>query len=198
MTKVLLLLIGYICGLFESGYFYGKLHGIDIRTKGSGNIGATNTLRVFGLKAGILILLCDFLKCFIPCIIVGILFPDKPLHYLYILYTGVGVSLGHNFPCYLNFRGGKGVACAAGLVFALDWKLGLLVVGSFALTAVLTRLVSLSRIVAALLFIILNLMFSDIGLEYQILCIFIGTMIIVRHAANIERLLKGTENRLEL
>lgn len=198
LTRAVLLVIGYVFGLFESGYFYGKLHGIDIRTKGSGNIGATNTLRVFGPKAGAIILLCDFLKCFLPCMIAGRIFPASPFHYISILYMGLGVTLGHNFPFYLGFRGGKGIACAAGMVFALDWKLGLIVVGIWAVITAITRLVSLASIVAAFVFVVLNLMFADLGLEYQILCVIIGMLAIVRHSANIERLLRGTESKIRL
>lgn len=198
ITRIILLLIGYLFGIIETGYLYGKKKGIDIRTKGSGNVGATNTLRVFGIKAATLILLCDFLKGFIPCILTSVVFSNDPNRFIYVLYTGLGTSLGHNFPFYLKFNGGKGVAVTAAVAFAIDWKLGLILVVLFALIALITKLVSLSSIIASLAFIILNLIIVDISLEYDILCTLLGALVIIRHSANIERLLNGKENKIKL
>ena len=197
LARGIILVIGYIFGLFQSGYFYGKLRNIDIRTKGSGNVGATNTLRVFGVKAGILILLCDFLKAFIPCFITGLIFKENiPERATMIMWMGLGVALGHNYPFFLKFRGGKGVASTVGLFFALDWKIGLAMVAVFALIALTTRLVSLASIIMMLAFMVVGLMYLDFGMECNLLVIVISGMSIIRHAANIERLLRGKEKQI--
>ena len=123
MERIICLAAGYLCGLFQTGYIYGKLHGIDIRSYGSGNSGSTNALRVMGKKAGLTVFVGDFLKTVIPCFITRLLFKDQPeLMYVYMLYTGLGVILGHNFPFYLGFKGGKGIAATAGIIFSIDWR----------------------------------------------------------------------------
>ena len=191
-----MIVIGYAFGLIQSGYYYGKLKGIDIREHGSGNVGATNSLRVLGPKAGGLVLACDFLKAFIPTLIVGLIWKDKPIHYIYMLYIGLGVMLGHNFPAQLKFRGGKGVASTAGMLFAVDWRLGLILLAVFAIITLTTRLVSLASITDMMLFIIATLLFSDQGMEVSLLVIIICGMSIIRHASNIERLLNKTEKQI--
>ena len=123
MERLLCLAIGYVCGLFQTAYIYGKSKGIDIREKGSGNAGTTNTLRVFGTKAGLLVLLGDVVKCAVACLItryfIAPMFPGKK--YLLILYAATGAILGHDFPFYMNFKGGKGIAATAGLICCLHW-----------------------------------------------------------------------------
>ena len=111
----LCLFIGYIFGCFQTGYFYGKSKGIDIRNDGSGNAGTTNTLRVLGKKAGYITYLGDALKAIFAIMIVKyiiygqLITPSMDFHLL-LAYTGFGVALGHNYPFYLNFKGGKGIA----------------------------------------------------------------------------------------
>ena len=110
MERIICLVVGYAFGLIESGYLYGKMNGIDIRQHGSGNSGTTNALRVLGKKAGLVVFIGDVLKTMIPCVAVRILFrDDPPMGYLLTLYTGLGVILGHNYPFYLKFQGGKGI-----------------------------------------------------------------------------------------
>jgi len=197
MIRVILVLIGYLFGLFENGYYLGKLNGIDIRTKGSGNIGATNTLRVLGPKKGALVLVLDFLKAFVPCLVVGLVYADSELVQVYQAYIGLGAILGHNFPITLRFKGGKGVACTAGMVFAIDWRVGVVLLIIFAAVTFSTRLVSLASIVCMMLAIIVFLLLPSSLLEFKILISIIGCMSIIRHTANIERLLKGTENKIK-
>lgn len=120
MERLICLLIGYVFGLFQTAYFYGKAHGIDIRQHGSGNAGTTNTLRVLGTKAGMIVLAGDCLKCMAAVWIVRLLFggthPDTI--YLLCLYAGAGAILGHNYPFYMGFKGGKGIAATAGLILS--------------------------------------------------------------------------------
>ncbi len=120
MERVICLIIGYVFGLFQTAYFYGKMHGIDIRQHGSGNAGTTNTLRVLGTKAGLIVLAGDCLKCMAAIWVVKLLFgaSHPEIVYLLKLYAAAGAILGHNYPFYLGFKGGKGIAATAGLILA--------------------------------------------------------------------------------
>ena len=126
MERVLCLAAGYLFGLIQTGYFYGKAHGVDIRKHGSGNSGTTNALRVLGKKAGLIVFAGDFLKAFIPCLLVRMFLGDGELYtHVLILYMGFGVTLGHNYPFYLGFKGGKGIAVMAGILMASDLRVTL-------------------------------------------------------------------------
>lgn len=120
MERLICIIIGYVFGLFQTAFIYGKMHGIDIREHGSGNAGTTNTLRVLGTKAGLIVLAGDIIKCILAIVISGAIFdashPDEI--YLLKLYAAAGAILGHNFPFYLKFKGGKGIAATAGLILA--------------------------------------------------------------------------------
>ena len=120
VQRLICLAIGYLFGLFHTSYFYGKAHGIDIREYGSGNAGTTNALRVLGKKAGAIVLIGDLFKCIIAVILTKLVFgPVYPeIKYLLCLYTGAGAVLGHNFPFYMGFKGGKGVAATGGLILS--------------------------------------------------------------------------------
>ncbi|MDE5590131.1 MAG: glycerol-3-phosphate 1-O-acyltransferase PlsY [Acetatifactor sp.] len=120
MIRIICLAIGYVFGLFQTAYFYGKAHGIDIREHGSGNAGTTNTLRVLGTKAGLIVFAGDCLKCMAAVWLVRLIFGNThhDIIYLLCLYTGAGAILGHNYPFYLNFKGGKGIAATAGMVLS--------------------------------------------------------------------------------
>lgn len=116
MERIICLVIGYACGLLQSGYLVGKMHHIDIRKAGSGNSGSTNALRVMGLKAGLMTFAGDVLKCFAAVLIVRAIYHGSNILPLLMMYAGAGVTLGHNFPFYMNFKGGKGIAVMAALV----------------------------------------------------------------------------------
>lgn len=118
MIRLICLLIGYAFGCFQTAYIYGRLHGIDIRNYGSGNAGTTNSLRVLGKKAGITVLLGDILKTGLAMTLVRLLFREQygDILHLLVIYAAAGSILGHNFPFYLGFKGGKGIACTAGLI----------------------------------------------------------------------------------
>ena len=118
MERLVCLAVGYVCGLLQTGYIVGKMNHIDIRKQGSGNAGTTNALRVIGWKAGILTFFGDVLKCVAAVVITCLLFRGSDCLPLLAMYAGAGVTLGHNFPFYMNFKGGKGIAVMAGLVAA--------------------------------------------------------------------------------
>ena len=118
MERIICLIIGYAFGLFQTGYFVGKLNHVDIRKTGSGNSGSTNALRVLGVKAGLMTFVGDVLKCVLPILLVRQIFSGSDCLPLLAMYTGAGATLGHNYPFYLKFKGGKGIAVLAGLVLS--------------------------------------------------------------------------------
>lgn len=206
MLRILLLIIGYFIGNIETGYIFGKLNKMDIRNYGSGNAGATNTLRVLGPKAGLIVFFGDFCKSLIPCLVVRYIFRDNvSLSYVYMLYIGLGVVLGHNFPFYLGFKGGKGVASTAGIIMALDIRIAAVCLAIFIVIVAVTRYVSLASIVVMIIFIGMSHMlvktsygFTDgtSPMEFRLLVVVIGFLSIFMHRANIKRLLSGTENKI--
>ena len=201
------LVIGYLFGMLQSAYIYGKMKGIDIREHGSGNAGTTNALRVLGKKAGLIVFAGDFLKCFVCVLLVKAIFRNSAAEILPLvaLYTATGCILGHNFPAHLNFRGGKGIACTAGMLAAFDVRIGIVALLSFLLIVLVTRYVSLGSIVIVTEFALLTILFGQMG-SYQMeqsalielygLAVFLAGMAIYRHRANIVRLLNGTENKV--
>lgn len=206
MGRVICLVLGYVFGLFQTGYLYSKSKKMDIRNYGSGNSGSTNVLRVMGKKAGLIVFLGDAGKMILACLLTRYLFRGQPeLLYVYLLYTGLGVILGHNYPFYMGFKGGKGIAASAGLLFSLDWRLMFICLVVFVATVAITRYVSLGSIYVMILFIIGMIFWGHRGdygvgtqylMEFYIVAAVIGGMGIWRHHANIKRLLNGTENKL--
>lgn len=207
LPRIASLLIGYLFGIIQTAYFYGKMKGIDIREHGSGNAGATNALRVFGKKAGIIVFAGDFLKCFIAIHLVQIIFRNNASDILPLLglYAATGCILGHNFPVQLNFRGGKGIACTAGLLAAFDVRIGLIALLTFLAIVIVTRYVSLGSMVIVTEFALFVIVFGQLGfyhmaqaplIELYVLAAFLAGMAIYRHRANIVRLLNGTENKV--
>lgn len=206
-ARVIALIIGYVFGLFQTGYLYGKSQGIDIRKEGSGNAGTTNSLRVLGAKAGIITFAGDLFKAIFAVLIVKAIFGNTYPDAIKILelYAGFGAVLGHNFPFYLNFKGGKGIACTSGMilaVFPLSAPICLvLFIGSIAIT----RYVSLGSILVVVSYLIQVLIFGQMGYlhidavylpEFYIVSACFTAMGLWRHRANIKRLLNGTENKL--
>ncbi|MBE7718974.1 MAG: glycerol-3-phosphate 1-O-acyltransferase PlsY [Lacrimispora celerecrescens] len=208
MERMICLIAGYLFGLIQSGYFYGKVHKIDIRNYGSGNSGTTNALRVMGAKAGAVVFFGDFLKSLLPCLLIRVLFRSQPeMIYLLILYMGFGVILGHNYPFYLNFKGGKGIAATAGLIVAVDLRLTLLCLAAFVLIVAVTRYVSLGSLVVATILFVWLFLFGKTGAygldprtlpEFYIVAALISGQAFWRHRANIGRLVRGRENKISI
>ena len=207
MIRVICLLIGYVCGLFQTAYIYGKMHGIDIRTVGSGNAGTTNALRVLGKKAGLIVFLGDVAKTVIAVVIVRLLFGTVYADsiYMLVLYTAAGVILGHNFPFYMGFKGGKGIAATAGMIASLGpWFI--LVEGLvFLVTFLTTPYVSLGSLLVYLALVIQLVYFGQTGFfegmaqpaltEMYIVAFCLMAMAYWRHRSNIKKLLTGTERK---
>jgi len=207
MVRIICIIIGYCFGLFQTAYIYGKMNGIDIRTVGSGNAGTTNALRVLGKKAGLIVFLGDVAKTVAAVIIVRFLFgPSYPDSiYMLMLYTAAGVILGHNYPFYLGFKGGKGIAATAGLIAALGpWFI--LVEGLvFVIVFSTTHYVSLGSLLVYVALMIHLVLFGQNGLlpgmtqpalnEMYIVAFFLLVMAFWRHRSNIKKLIEGTERK---
>lgn len=204
MERFICLLIGYVCGLLQTGFLVGKLNHIDIRKEGSGNAGSTNAVRVMGWKAGALTFLGDVLKCVAAILLVRYIFKDRNFLPLLSMYAGVGATLGHNFPFYLKFKGGKGIAVLGGLILATHLLMVPIPLAAFVITVVLTRYVSLGSLLASALFFFEVFLFGQLGgfhmtpsytYELYILVLALTLLAWFRHKDNIRRLLAGTENK---
>lgn len=209
MSRLVCLVIGYIFGLFQTAFFYGKAHGIDIREHGSGNSGTTNALRVLGTKAGLIVFAGDCLKCILAVCLCRLIYGESHADMLYLLciYTAAGAILGHNFPFYMGFKGGKGIAATAGLILAFHpyfIPMGILLFfGAF----LLTHYVSLGSLLVYLGFMIEILICGQMGLfgmsqallnEMYIVAFLLAVMAYWKHRENIVRLLHGEERKTYL
>lgn len=204
MERIICILIGYVFGLFQTGYFYGMTKHVDIRKHGSGNAGTTNALRTLGWTAGVITFIGDCLKCVLAVVVVHLLFEQNENIALLSMYAGMGAVLGHNFPFYLKFKGGKGIAATAGLVLSTNPIMFLIVALIFAAIVLTTRYVSLGSIVIMIVFVIEVVVYGQNGgfqlaqpqlYELYAVVVFLAGMAIYRHRANIKRLLTGTENK---
>lgn len=186
--ELLLIIFSYLLGSIPTGYIVGAMAGVDIREVGSGNVGATNVARTVGKKRGLLTLIADVAKGFVPVFIAGRL----DLSQSAIALTAIAAFLGHLYPMFLKFRGGKGVATALGVLLALAPMASLILIAIFAVVAVSSRFVSLSSIVAALAapIVLWSLSYS---LTVIATGVFLAVMITLRHRGNIQRLLEDTE-----
>ena len=206
MERLICLVMGYVFGLFQTGYLYSRSKHMDIRNYGSGNSGSTNVLRVMGKKAGLVVFLGDAGKMILACLLTRVIFRSQPESlYLYLLYTGFGVILGHNFPFYMGFKGGKGIAATAGLLVAMDLRVTAVCLIAFILIVAVTRYVSLGSLVVVTLFLIGMVFFGSHGAyglgnqyltEFYLVSAAVTLMAFWRHRSNIGRLIHGTENKI--
>lgn len=214
LARILCLVCGYLFGIFQTSYIYGRCKGIDIREHGSGNAGTTNALRVLGAKAGLIVFIGDVFKAcaatFLTRFICMHFFPDEI--YLFIAYTGIGVIIGHNFPFYLGFKGGKGIAATAGIILGfLDPVIIFTCLFTFIIIVAVTRYVSLGSIVIVIELAVIYAV-SAFGGKYPfdlhsptsqkamyesvVVVIIMAIMGIWRHKANIIRLINHEENKI--
>lgn len=209
MERVICIVIGYVFGLFQTAFIYGKLHGIDIREHGSGNAGTTNTLRVLGTKAGLIVLAGDIIKCILAIVLCGIIFDGSHPEEIYLLklYAAAGAILGHNFPFYLNFKGGKGIAATAGLILAFHPYFIVMGVVLFFGTFFTTHYVSLGSLLVYGGLMIQMAVCGQMGLfgtsqqvlnEMYVITALLTILAYYKHRENIKRLLKGEERKTYL
>lgn len=209
MERLICLAIGYVCGLFQTSYIIGRFYKTDIREHGSGNAGTTNALRTFGKKVGAMTLLGDCLKC-VAAILLVKLFLGKTygdILPLLTVYAAAGCILGHNFPFYLNFRGGKGIAASVGFILAFDWRIFLICAVLFFTLFFTTHYVSVCSLSAYLAAFLAMIFWGQKGVygmdpahmtEMYVVMGLMTALAFFRHRANVVRLLNGTENRIYL
>ena len=211
MERLICLAVGYVCGLLQTGYLVGKLNHVDIRKKGSGNAGSTNALRVLGWKAGLMTFAGDVLKCVAAFLITFFMYRGSDALPMLTMYAGAGVTLGHNFPFYMNFKGGKGIAVMAGMVVVNSfWYLpqSLLMIpvtlAFFLVPVAVTKYISVGSLAAYTVFLIEMVIAGQIGwfemdaarcYELYGVLFILTTLAWYRHRENIKRLAAGTENQ---
>lgn len=209
---VIFLLVGYGFGSFSTGYVVGKMSGHNIQTEGSGNIGTTNALRTMGAKGGALTFAGDLLKAFIPTLLVRFVFcPNMgygpEMTYLMTMVIGLGVVIGHNFPFYLHFKGGKGIAVSAAVIVASSsnsttgWIMIGIGLALFIIVVAITRYVSLGSLIVVWYFpVYVILQYGGIGnpmfAGLLALALIFTLLAYVKHAGNIKRLINHTERKL--
>ncbi|MHB8844631.1 MAG: glycerol-3-phosphate 1-O-acyltransferase PlsY [Nitrospirota bacterium] len=192
-AEVIVILASYMVGAIPFGLLITRvMGGIDVRTVGSGNIGATNVLRAAGKKAAVLTLLADCLKGFIPVFVALRLFDDAWIPVL----SGVAAIVGHNFPVYLRFKGGKGVATSFGVVLAIAPLTGLICLFAWAGAAALWKYSSLAALVSFAFYPLMIFSFHGDSKPRAFLSLFVFALIYYRHRENIKRLLAGTEPKI--
>ena len=195
------LAFGYLLGSLNTAVIVGKLYGKDIRNHGSKSAGLTNTLRVLGKSAAVLVLAGDISKGVISCFVgsrLGVyVHSGESTDCASLLAAGAGAVLGHNWPLYFKFKGGKGALTAAAVLFMIDWVAALTCLGVFAIVAASTRYVSLGTMCATVFFVIISLMPNfEHTVYFYIFSCFMSFIIIFKHRENIQRLISGTENKL--
>jgi glycerol-3-phosphate acyltransferase PlsY len=192
---------GYLLGSLNTAVIVGKIYGKDITSHGSKSAGLTNTLRVLGKTAAAFVLAGDILKGVAACLIglrLGVYVQSGgAIDCVSLLAAGAGAVIGHNWPVYFGFKGGKGALTAATVMFMVDWVMALISLGFFVMIVALTRYVSLGTISAAILFVALSFLpvFGN-TFYFNVFASLMAVIIIFKHRENIKRLLSGTENRL--
>ncbi|MFD0618223.1 glycerol-3-phosphate 1-O-acyltransferase PlsY [Paenibacillus sp. GCM10027629] len=203
LKLIVALALGYLLGSLNTAVIVGKIYGKDIRSHGSKSAGLTNTLRVLGKSAAVFVLAGDILKGVVACYIglfLGVYFySGETKDCVSLLAAGAGAVIGHNWPVYFKFKGGKGALTAVAVLFMVNWVMALLCLGFFVIIVAVTRYVSLGTICATMLFAAISFIpvFGNTLYFYLFACL-MAFMTIFRHTGNIKRLLSGTESKLIL
>lgn len=191
-STIALLILSYLIGSIPFALIIGKtFFDIDIRNHGSGNIGTTNTFRILGKKAGIIVLILDFLKGMIPVYIAMLVNTELPL-----ILVGLCAALGHVYSIFLKFKGGKAVATGAGVILAVQPVIFLILLTAFLITLYIFKYVSLGSIVGVTTLFILSLFTDD--LTFKIVSLLLLIIIIYKHLSNIKRIMNKTEPKVKL
>ncbi len=201
MYQTISLIIGYFFGCIQTAYIVGKCVGkIDIREHGSGNAGSTNVVRVMGAKAGLLVFFCDIFKAIAAFALCTVVFQgSSPFNeglngFLPGLMAGLGVILGHNFPFFLKFKGGKGVASTVGIILCTQPLIALVSLGVGVLVIIITRFISAGSLIIFTLFVAMTALLQR-PLEETAVAVIIALLGFYQHRGNIGRLLTGTERK---
>ncbi len=200
---IVIAIIAYAIGSINFSVIISrKIAGFDIREKGSGNAGSTNMLRSVGKKAALITLGCDILKGIVAiliAIIINMIAEDGTNPAILVQIAALCVVVGHTYPIFFEFRGGKGVATSLGIIILVNWQIGLICLVFALVLIALTRMVSLGSISAAILFAVLTIFLPDHFLvegNYIIFGILLATLVIFNHRTNIKRIMEGNESRI--
>ena len=204
-TYIIIAVIAYAIGSINFSVLISKkIAGFDVREKGSGNAGSTNVLRAVGVKAAVITLICDILKG-IVAILIAVLIGNmvgNTDRALLVQIAGILVVIGHTFPIFFQFKGGKGVATSLGVLLITNWKIGLICLIFALVIIIITKMVSMGSMGAAILFPVLTIFIGDsfivpaTGFKYLIFSIILAVFVIFNHRENIKRIMNGTENKL--
>ena len=205
ITYILIGIIAYLIGSISFSVIISKkMAGFDVREKGSKNAGSTNVLRTVGKKAAIITLICDILKGVVAVLIAYIVgkFVKDIDRAILVQIAALCVVIGHTFPIFFKFKGGKGVATSLGIILLLNWQIGLICLVFALVIMAFSRMVSMGSVGAAILFPVLTLFINTnfiveaSGMKYFIFSVILAVMVIFNHRANIKRIANGTENKL--
>jgi|JI7StandDraft_1071085.scaffolds.fasta_scaffold15192_2 glycerol-3-phosphate acyltransferase PlsY len=211
LTVIAFCVISYLLGSIPTAVWFGKAYfGIDIRSQGSGNAGATNTLRTLGKKAGLFVLIVDFMKGFSAANLMMLQnhlsnsdLMQREMYITFQLLFGACAAAGHIYPVFANFKGGKGIATMIGVVLAVDYELALLLILTFIVVVAITQYVSMASMLAACLSpVYVYLLFRNSKFTQQpnfiLFCMGFATVVLITHRKNIVRLFHGNENKTRL
>ena len=194
MLRVVGLILGYFIGCINFAYLIGHFkEKIDIREYGSKNSGTTNAIRVMGWKLGGMTFIGDLLKAVFAYYL---LYQLSDQNATIAIYAGLGVILGHNWPVFLRFKGGKGIASTLGLIYAVDLRAGIVMTLLMALIIYLTKFVSVGSLLMAILMPVLFYVFQEMNIEILFISLILMLLAIYQHRANIRRLINGNENKI--
>ncbi len=204
---VIVALLGYLLGSLNSSLIVGKIYGVDVRKHGSGNAGATNTLRTLGKSAALLTTLGDLLKGFIACLLGFYVMTDNgftidiynrtSLEDIGLMIGGLGAIFGHNWPIYFGFKGGKGVLATFVVVLMMDWRIALFLLGVFIVIVFISRYISLGSILCAASVPLVGLIVKQSD-EFIIFSVVLAILVVFRHRSNIQRIAKGNESKFSM
>ncbi len=206
LSRVISIILGYVCGLFPSGILVGRAHQTDLTKEGSGNTGMTNSVRVLGWRAGAVVFLCDLLKTVVPVMVIWAIYHNRYPGFVWVLmlYAGLGAILGHNFPFYRKFKGGKGVACSCVAIGFFDWRLAPICAAMFFILELPTGYVSLGSLGILSAFFVQTIVFGQLGIlhggapflaEIYILAAILTGVGFFMHRENIRSMINGTERK---
>ncbi len=204
--RLLGLVLGYVFGLFPTGKIVGKCYRTDLKKSGSGNEGMTNSIRVLGWKAGVIVFFGDCFKTVFAMVIIWLLYRNSHADAVKLLemYAGIGAVLGHNYPVYAKFKGGKGISSSVGVIFTFDWRMSILCAICFFVAVIPTGFMSLGSLAILSAFFVQTIVFGQLGLlhlgaqylpEMYVLVGLLTALAYYQHRENLKRLMSGTENK---
>ncbi|MDD3214710.1 MAG: glycerol-3-phosphate 1-O-acyltransferase PlsY [Eubacteriales bacterium] len=198
LLTVAVAVIGYLLGCISTGIMISKRAGVNIRTVGSHNTGASNVLRVLGLKKGLMTFLGDFIKATLACWVGSLILPGATfgISGFGMMLGGLAAVLGHNWPCFFNFKGGKGVACSAAVIFFVNPLWGIIAIAICVVVIAATRYISLGSMTMLFCYMVFMMIAFPGQWAVYVFTAALFLLVVIRHRSNITRLLNGTENKI--